>query len=110
MARVTGVGGVFFKSRGKSAELAAWYRKHLGMPLEDFGGAILKWPEDQAEDQGLTVWHVADSDSSWFSPQAVLAEAGSRKPSIFVGSQQGIPQLPEPFPWRRFSASSAAFP
>ena len=28
------VGGVFFKSKGDSAALAAWYRKHLGMPLE----------------------------------------------------------------------------
>ena len=38
MARITGVGGVFFKSKGDSAALAAWYRKHLGMSLEDFGG------------------------------------------------------------------------
>src|SRR5215217_1813464 len=68
MARVTGIGGVFFKSSGNGAALAAWYRKHLGMALEDFGGAILKWPDDKAEDRGLTVWHVADSDSQWFSP------------------------------------------
>ena len=68
MAKVTGVGGVFFKSRGDSGALAAWYRKHLGMPLEDFGGAILRWPDDKAEDHGLTVWHVAQKDSQWFSP------------------------------------------
>jgi len=54
MAKITGVGGVFFKSTGNSAALAAWYRKHLGMALEDFGGAILKWPDDKAEDRGLT--------------------------------------------------------
>jgi predicted enzyme related to lactoylglutathione lyase len=68
MARVTGVGGVFFKSRGDKAALAAWYQKHLGLPLEDFGGAILRWPDDKAEDGGLTVWSVAGSDSKWFSP------------------------------------------
>lgn len=68
MAKVTGIGGVFFKSKGKSAALAAWYRQHLGLSLEDFGGAILKWPRDKAEDHGLTVWHVADQDSDWFSP------------------------------------------
>ena len=68
MAKVTGVGGVFFKTKGDSRELAEWYRKHLGMPLEDFGGAILRWPDDKAEDQGLTVWHVAGKDSEWFSP------------------------------------------
>jgi catechol 2,3-dioxygenase-like lactoylglutathione lyase family enzyme len=68
MARVTGIGGVFLKSKSDSRALAAWYEKHLGMKLEDFGGVILKWPDDKAEDQGLTVWHVAESDSRWFSP------------------------------------------
>ena len=68
MAKVTGVGGVFLKSRGDGKALAAWYQRHLGLRLEDFGGAILKWPEDTAEDRGLTVWHVASNDSQWFSP------------------------------------------
>jgi hypothetical protein len=72
MAKITGVGGVFFKSAGDSAALAAWYRKHLGMPLEPFGGAILRWPDDTAEDRGLTVWHVAGKDSEWFSPSTVF--------------------------------------
>lgn len=70
MARVTGIGGVFFKSTGDSAALANWYRDHLGLQLEDFGGAILKWPDDKADDQGLTVWSVAKRDSKWFSPSA----------------------------------------
>jgi hypothetical protein len=38
MAKITGVGGVFIKSRGDGAALAPWYQKHLGMALEDFGG------------------------------------------------------------------------
>lgn len=68
MARITGIGGVFLKSRDDSKALAAWYQKHLSMPLEGFGGAVLKWPDDRADDDGLTVWHVADRDSQWFSP------------------------------------------
>ena len=68
MAKVTGIGGVFFKSKGKSAALTAWYQKHLGMRLEGWGGAILRWPDDKAGDRGVTVWHVADGDSKWFSP------------------------------------------
>lgn len=68
MARITGIGGVFFKSRNDRAALVAWYEKHLGLKLESFGGAILKWPEDRAEDKGLTVWHVAEKTSEWFSP------------------------------------------
>ncbi|HVJ79890.1 MAG TPA: VOC family protein, partial [Planctomycetia bacterium] len=44
------------------------YEKHLGMPLESWGGAILKWPEDKAEDKGLTVWSLAAKESKWFAP------------------------------------------
>lgn len=68
MAKVTGIGGVFFKSSGDTSALAAWYQKHLGMPLTDWGGAVLRWPEDTAEDKGLTVWTVAAGDSKWFAP------------------------------------------
>jgi len=68
MARITGIGGVFFKAKKDDRALAEWYKKHLGLELQDFGGAILKWPEDRAEDQGLTVWHVAEPKTQWFSP------------------------------------------
>ncbi|MFK7831270.1 MAG: VOC family protein [Congregibacter sp.] len=68
MAKVTGIGGVFFLSRGEGKSLSAWYEKHLGMKMEDFGAAILSWQDDTAEDQGMTVWHVGDRDSDWFSP------------------------------------------
>ncbi|MCI0518508.1 MAG: VOC family protein [Woeseiaceae bacterium] len=68
MARVTGIGGVFFRARENSRALAAWYEKHLGMNPESFGGVILNWRDDTADDKGLTVWHVAEKDSEWFSP------------------------------------------
>ena len=68
MARITGIGGVFFKSRNDNVALRNWYQKHLGMSLESFGGAILRWPDDKAEDKGLTVWNVAKKESKWFSP------------------------------------------
>jgi len=68
MARVTGIGGVFFKSTSDHKALAAWYQQHLGLSLDPWGGAILRWPDDKAEDQGLTVWHTAPRDSKWFSP------------------------------------------
>jgi predicted enzyme related to lactoylglutathione lyase len=68
MAKVTGIGGVFFLSSGKGHTLSSWYEKHLGMSLEDWGGAILQWEDDAAEDKGMTVWNIADSDSDWFGP------------------------------------------
>jgi predicted enzyme related to lactoylglutathione lyase len=68
MAKITGIGGVFFKCRNDNAALASWYEKHLGMQMSDWGGAILQWSEDKANDGGLTVWHIAEKDSKWFSP------------------------------------------
>jgi len=68
MAKVTGIGGVFFKSRNNHKELAAWYARHLGLVLESWGGAILEWSNDKAADGGQTVWHVAEKNTEWFSP------------------------------------------
>jgi predicted enzyme related to lactoylglutathione lyase len=68
MAKITGIGGVFFKAKDDQEALAAWYQKNLGMPLEAWGGAGLEWTEDKAEDKGVTAWHVAEPGTKWFSP------------------------------------------
>ena len=68
MAKVTGIGGVFFKSTSDHKKPAEWYSRNLGMQLESWGGAILRWTDDQAGDRGVTVWHVAEKDTDWFSP------------------------------------------
>ena len=68
MAKVTGIGGVFFKSTNDHKKLAEWYRQNLGLQFEPWGGAIIKWTDDKAEDHGLTVWHVAEKNTQWFSP------------------------------------------
>ena len=68
MARVTGIGGVFFKSSGDHKALAAWYQTYLGLTFEEWGGSILRWPDDKAGDGGVTVWHTAAKDSKWFAP------------------------------------------
>jgi len=40
--RITGVGGVFFKSKDPKA-LMAWYRDVLGIQLEAWGGAAMRY-------------------------------------------------------------------
>ena len=70
MAKVTGIGGVFFKSTSDHKKLAEWYSHNLGIKLEPWGGAILNWPDDTSDDRGLTVWNVADKDTTWFNPSA----------------------------------------
>ncbi len=67
MARVTGIGGVFFKANDPD-KLGTWYRDCLGIQLESWGGAALRWPEDTAEDKGVTVFTLAKADTAWFEP------------------------------------------
>ena len=70
MAKVTGIGGVFFKSTNDHKKLAEWYRQNLGIEPEPWGGALLKWAEDKSAAGGVTVWHVAAKDTQWFAPSA----------------------------------------
>ena len=48
MAKITGIGGVFFKAKTDDKALREWYKKYLGMKLDDWGGAGLHWTEDKA--------------------------------------------------------------
>jgi len=63
--RVTGVGGVFFKSRDPKA-LAAWYKDVLGLPIEAWGGAAL--PYDQPGHPPVLVFSPFPADSTYFAP------------------------------------------
>lgn len=66
MKRVTGIGGVFFK--GKNPELLReWYRTHLGVPIEEWGGAAFRWKsEENPSGTGTTVWNIFDPDTRYF--------------------------------------------
>ena len=68
IGRVTGIGGVFFLALKDNKSLAKWYEVHLGIPMNEWGGGVLEWKNDTAEDGGSTVWHVAAADSDWFAP------------------------------------------
>jgi hypothetical protein len=44
MKRVTGIGGIFFKARDPVA-LRTCYQKHLGIDVQDWGGAAFRWAD-----------------------------------------------------------------
>jgi predicted enzyme related to lactoylglutathione lyase len=68
MKRVTGIGGIFFKADQPEA-LRAWYQRHLGIPIEDYGGAAFRWRDDGDPDRrGMTVWAVFARESPYFDP------------------------------------------
>jgi predicted enzyme related to lactoylglutathione lyase len=66
--RVTGLGGVFFKAKNPK-KLAAWYAKHLGVPVEKWGGASFPWRHDRLpRKKGCTVWSPFPADTEYFGP------------------------------------------
>jgi len=66
--RVTGIGGIFFKARNPDA-LRDWYRRHLGIPIEEWGGAAFPWQSpDNPSGTGTTVWSIFEPDTSYFGP------------------------------------------
>jgi len=73
MARVTGIGGVFIRSRDHKA-LGAWYAEHLGIVLESYGGATLMWKDEVPAGTGMTTWSTFPKDTKYFGEgeQAVM--------------------------------------
>jgi predicted enzyme related to lactoylglutathione lyase len=66
--RVTGIGGVFFKARDPKV-LGAWYQRHLGIALEDWGGAVFRWASEvNPTGTGTTTWSPFAESSTYFAP------------------------------------------
>jgi predicted enzyme related to lactoylglutathione lyase len=64
MEQIQGIGGVFFKARDPKA-LAAWYREHLGVPVEPgqtYGALKSAGPGEQ------TAWSTFPTDTAYFGP------------------------------------------
>jgi len=66
MHRVTGIGGIFIGAQDPAA-LREWYRKHLGIDVQTWGGAAFRWADAAGTPvNGTTVWSVGDG--SYFAP------------------------------------------
>ena len=64
MAKVLGVGGVFFKSPDPK-RLYDWYTRWLGMQLENWGIAF--YPQTMPPN-GQTVWSAFEAEANYFAP------------------------------------------
>lgn len=68
MKRVTGIGGIFFQAKDPVG-LRAWYRDHLGIDVQDWGGAAFSWSTaDGKPTGGTTIWSVGAADGGHFAP------------------------------------------
>ena len=63
MARVIGIGGVFFKAKDPDS-LAAWYKRHLGLDVQPWGG--VSFPCNRPD--GVTAWSLFPESSEYFAP------------------------------------------
>jgi len=70
MKRVTGIGGIFFKARDPAA-LHEWYRRHLGIDVQEWGGAAFTWTDESGKPVGgTTIWSVGGGEGDYFAPSS----------------------------------------
>ena len=69
--KVAGIGGVFFKAKDPKA-LAAWYRDHLGVPLDEgatYGAfSVGDNGHDATGTPLITVWSTFPATTEYFGP------------------------------------------
>ena len=63
--RVTGIGGIFFKSEDPKAT-KDWYNKHLGLNTDDYGCTF--WWKDKDGNDASTQWSPFKKDTQYFEP------------------------------------------
>ncbi len=63
--RVTGLGGLFFKTKDPKAT-KEWYGKHLGLPIDDYGCTF--WWKDKQGNDCSTQWSPFKDDTTYFAP------------------------------------------
>jgi predicted enzyme related to lactoylglutathione lyase len=64
MARVTGIGGVFLRSKDPK-RLSAWYARHLGLPVTEWGVSF-EWKDEVPAGTGATAWSTFAEDTEYF--------------------------------------------
>jgi predicted enzyme related to lactoylglutathione lyase len=68
MRRVTGIGGIFMTAKDPKA-LCDWYKKHLGIDVQPWGGAAFDWTDSEGNPtKGTTAWSIGPADGKHFAP------------------------------------------
>lgn len=86
MKRVTGIGGIFFKTKD-TEKTKAWYHKHLGIESDQYGGQFVWRDLDNPDKKCYTVWSPFNSDTKYFDP--------SEKPFMFNYRVENLEKLLE---------------
>jgi len=65
LEKVTGIGGLFFKTEDPD-KLKKWYKRHLNFNVDDWGCTF--WWKDNNDKKASTQWSPFKDDTSYFSP------------------------------------------
>lgn len=67
MAKVKGIGGIFFKAKNP-VKTRQWYRENLGIESESYGYCF-QWKENESTDkEHYTVWTPFPHNTKYFTP------------------------------------------
>jgi catechol 2,3-dioxygenase-like lactoylglutathione lyase family enzyme len=67
-ARVTGIGGIFFKAKDPKA-MYAWYEKHLGLAKDEATHTVTFASKDaQTGEEAHTYWSLFKQDTTYLEP------------------------------------------
>ncbi|WP_107038759.1 VOC family protein [Brumimicrobium mesophilum] len=65
--RVTGVGGIFFKSSNPE-EMKEWYKTNLGLDTDPWGTNFEWFQGADSSKKGFTQWSPSKEDTNFFEP------------------------------------------
>jgi predicted enzyme related to lactoylglutathione lyase len=65
--KVTGVGGIFFKCKDPKA-VKAWYAKHLGLNMDEYGTAFVSRYEQDSTRRAILQWGAFKETTKYFLP------------------------------------------
>src|SRR5664279_1430533 len=84
MKRVTGIGGIFFKAKD-APSLQAWYKRHLGIDVQVWGGAAFDWTDAEGKPvAGTTAWCIDPQESDHFAPSSASFMVNYRVEDLHV--------------------------
>ena len=67
MKRVTGIGGIFFKSQDPG-KIKDWYKTHLGFGMQPYGAKFDWRQESDTSKKGYTLWAPFPEKTKNFEP------------------------------------------
>lgn len=70
MKKVTGIGGIFFKSQDPK-KAREWYAEHLGLVTNEYGSLFEFRDAEHPEKKAYTQWSPFAADTNYFEPYQI---------------------------------------